>query len=67
VNGVLASAHSDWFLDRVMPESYVSQIPSIYQTIMTPMRAVYRVGGANAVKYLDANLKIVEVASKLSL
>lgn len=67
VNGVLASAHSDWFLDRVMPQSYVSQIPSIYQTIMSPMRAVYHVGGANAVKYLDANLKVVELASKMSL
>lgn len=67
VNGVLASAHSDWFLDRVMPQSCVSNIPAIYQGVMTPMRAVYYVGGANAVKYLDANLKVVEIASKINL
>lgn len=67
VNGVLASAHSDWFLDRVMPQSHVSHIPAIYQTVMAPMRAAYYVGGPNAVKYLDANLKVVEIASKMSL
>jgi hypothetical protein len=67
VNGVLVSAHSDWFLDRVMPQGYVSNIPAVYQTIMSPMRAVYAVGGANAVKYLDTNLKVVEIASKMSL
>jgi hypothetical protein len=67
VNGVLASAHSDWFLDSVMPQSYVSSIPSIYQAVMSPMRAAYHLGGASAVKYLDENLKIVEVASKMSL
>uniref|UniRef100_A0A383WKW5 Hint domain-containing protein n=1 Tax=Tetradesmus obliquus TaxID=3088 RepID=A0A383WKW5_TETOB len=67
VNGVLASAHSDWFLDPVMPQSHVSHIPAIYQTVMAPMRAAYYVGGPNAVKYLDANLKVVEMASKMSL
>jgi hypothetical protein len=67
VNGVLASAHSDWFLDRVMPQSYVSSIPAIYQAAMAPMRATYYVGGPNAVKYLDANLKVVELAPKKRL
>jgi hypothetical protein len=67
VNGVLASAHSDWFLDRVMPQSYVSSIPGIYQAVMSPMRAAYYVGGPNAVKYLDETLNVVEIASKISL
>lgn len=31
VNGVLASAHSDWLLDAVMPNAWAHRLPAIYQ------------------------------------
>ena len=31
VNGVLASCHSDWVLDRIVPARYAHLLPAIYQ------------------------------------
>ena len=43
VDGVLASCHSDWFLES-LPEwmrPSASRIPEIYQTVMAPARKIY--------------------------
>ena len=31
VNGVLASSHSDWFLDGVTPDAWAHHLPRVYQ------------------------------------
>ena len=42
VDGVVASAHSDWFLDGIV--SADTQI-KVYQTILAPVRLAYQVLG----------------------
>lgn len=37
VNGVVASAHSDWVLDDVVPPRMVPYLPEIYQAIFRPI------------------------------
>lgn len=37
MDGVLASSHSDWVLDDVVPPSTVPYLPAIYQTIFRPI------------------------------
>jgi len=46
VNGVVASTHSAWFLDSVMPTSLTHLLPAIYETCLTPARALYHLMGA---------------------
>jgi hypothetical protein len=42
VNGVLASSHSDWFLDPLAKRTFgVAVLPSLYQHILAPARAMY--------------------------
>lgn len=55
VNGVLASSHSDWFLDSVAEKLGMERfLPSIYQTLLAPARWMYRMAGAEtARKHLD--------------
>lgn len=62
VNGVVASAHSDWILDNLMPTSWVQSLPAIYQTLFLPGRVLYhllRMGPRSAleavVTLLDLN------------
>merc|ERR1711881_745879 len=46
VNGVLASSHSDWFLDSVAEKlGFVHLLPSIYQTVLAPGRWMYQLAG----------------------
>ncbi|CAL8466183.1 g5719 [Coccomyxa elongata] len=37
VNGVVASAHSDWVLDDVVPTGMVPYLPEIYQAVFRPI------------------------------
>lgn len=41
VNGVIASAHSDWILDYVVPSAWTRWLPSIYQALFFPGRVLY--------------------------
>lgn len=43
VNGVVASAHSDWILDNLMPTSLVKYLPAIYQGLFFPGRVLYHI------------------------
>jgi hypothetical protein len=54
VDGVLVSAHSDWFLEGRVPESWLAAAPAAYQAALAPARALYRALGADAVRSLDA-------------
>ena len=48
VNGVLASAHSDWLLDDLVPASWQPALPAIYQALFRPLFWVYRLRGPAA-------------------
>ena len=41
VNNVIASCHSEWILDDLVPDNYESYLPAIYQFILTPVRYIY--------------------------
>lgn len=48
VNGVLASAHSNWVLDDHVPEWATGYLPYIYQAAFAPFRVLYAAFGAAA-------------------
>jgi hypothetical protein len=49
VNGVVASSHSDWFLDSVFEAMGVTHwLPAAYQLILLPARVLYTVVGKDA-------------------
>merc|ERR1719203_1475571 len=54
VNGVLASAHSDWILDSLL-SGHESYLPSIYQALFFPGRVLYHTVGAKAANWLEVN------------
>jgi len=55
VNGVIASAHSDWVLDAWTPAWMSQYLPGIYQILFLPGRLLYQLAGAAAADYLDVN------------
>ncbi|CAK9029006.1 Sonic hedgehog protein [Durusdinium trenchii] len=55
VNGVLASAHSSWFLDGLFSAKLRGFLPSIYQTILLPGRCLYGIFGSRAADWLGVN------------
>jgi hypothetical protein len=55
VNGVVASAHSNWVLDDWMPASAVQSLPVIYQALFLPGRLLYQLAGPSAADMLDVN------------
>lgn len=55
VNGAVASAHSDWILDDVVPESWTQYLPYVYQAFFLPGRWLYYLGGSDAANFLDVN------------
>lgn len=57
VNGVAASAHSEWFLDGAFDALGLTHwIPSAYQMVLAPMRLAYYGLGKQA--YLDLYLRL---------
>ncbi|EFJ13332.1 hypothetical protein SELMODRAFT_446381 [Selaginella moellendorffii] len=46
VNDIVASVHSEWFLDSLFDALGVSQyLPSSYQLLLSPIRALYKLAG----------------------
>ena len=41
VDGVLASAHSDWFLEPLLPRATHRFLPAVYQAVLAPVRGIY--------------------------
>merc|ERR1712178_335800 len=51
VDGVQASAHSDWFLDSLAaPLGLTSTLPSIYQAVLAPARWMYHAVGSEVAR-----------------
>lgn len=44
---------SDWFLDAVTPSPLVRYLPSIYQAIFSPARALYRLLGPDKARAFE--------------
>jgi desert hedgehog protein len=55
VNGVLASAHSEWVLDKWIPASLTRYLPAVYQVVFLPGRCLYHLVGVTAADALDVN------------
>lgn len=54
VDGVVASAHSNWFLDSLLV-GHEEKLPSIYQAILSPGFLLYRAVGVQAADWLKVN------------
>jgi len=55
VNGVVASAHSNWVLDDWTPSSMSQYLPAVYQLLFLPGRLLYQLVGTPAADLLDVN------------
>jgi len=55
VNGVVASAHSNWILDDWTPSSMSQYLPAAYQLLFLPGRLLYQFVGTPAADFLDVN------------
>ena len=56
VNGVLASAHSEWILDEYTPKSLQKYLPALYQSIFGVVsRITLGLGGYQMADLLDLN------------
>ncbi|KAK9802866.1 hypothetical protein WJX72_001976 [[Myrmecia] bisecta] len=48
VDGFLASCHSDWILDSLVPAGCSHHLPAVYQALFAPLRLAYNLLGAAA-------------------
>jgi len=55
VNSVVASAHSEWILDSLMPSVCTRHLPAVYQAMFLPGRWLYHLVGPNAADMLEVN------------
>lgn len=55
VNGVVASAHSNWILDDLTPSTMSQYLPAAYQVMFLPGRVLYHILGTSAANFLDVN------------
>ena len=55
VDGVLASTHSFWLLDYVLPQQLIKHVPAIYQVLFQPIFWAGRLFGVAEVShFLDS-------------
>jgi hypothetical protein len=57
VDGVVASSHSDWFLDGLVS---VHTQDAVYQAVFAPVRGLYRVLGPTLAKKIAEDLGVVD-------
>ena len=51
VNGVVASSHSEWFLDSIAESlGLVHLLPTVYQAVLAPARGLYHMVGPQAAR-----------------
>jgi hypothetical protein len=53
VDGAVASAHSDWIFDDLVPASWSQYLPNLYQALFMPGQWLYHVCGVWAARALD--------------
>lgn len=51
VDGVVASAHSEWFLDAVVPVSMLPYLPAIYQGVLGFNRLLFWITGPRSAEF----------------
>ena len=56
VNGIVASPHSEWILDNVVPSSLRGYLPHIYEAILTPIYYIYLAVGPAIAEWLAEDL-----------
>lgn len=61
VNGVVASAHSNWILDDLVPLSWVRWLPAIYQGMFFPGRVLYHILCIGGPVALNAVVNLLDV------
>jgi len=59
VDGVVASAHSDWFLDGIVSADAQARV---YQVMFAPVRAIYRVIGPEWTREISEGWGVVDLA-----
>jgi hypothetical protein len=64
VNQVVASAHSDWFLEPFVPLKYEHFIPIMYQAILAPVRALYNMLGRVKAQRIQEEWGFVELIAR---
>ena len=64
VDGVVASAHSDWFLDGLVPAETQAWV---YQTMLAPVRVAYRVLGPERMTLVTEELGVVDFVREATL
>jgi len=52
VDGVVASSHSNWFLDELVPRSATKHLPDIYQAVLVVNRVLHALFGPAAAEAL---------------
>lgn len=60
VNNVVTSAHSDWFLEKIVPKSMHKHNHDIYQAVLSPARMLYHAVGADTVKRIDDEVNLAQ-------
>ena len=58
VNGVVASAHSEWFLEPYVPKSLSRYLPATYQAMLLPARVIYHLVGPKFARDFDENYDV---------
>ena len=53
VDGVLASSHSEWLLDNLVPAGLTPHLPAIYQLLFKPLFWLYKIVGAGVMQKFD--------------
>ncbi|XP_024520612.1 warthog protein 6-like [Selaginella moellendorffii] len=69
VNNVLASAHSEWFLDSIFDAVGATEyLPYAYQAVLAPVRAIYNIVGkeiyAKGYGAIDSCVNVAEFGTK---
>ncbi|GAQ90109.1 hypothetical protein KFL_006010050 [Klebsormidium nitens] len=64
VDGVVTSAHSDWFLERFVPAKYEHLIPAAYQAILAPVRGLYGMMGPARARHVQEEWGLVELFAR---
>lgn len=62
VDNVVASTHSEWFLDSMAPTPLIKYLPRIYDVCLIPGKLIYRIMGPKWAENLQEEVQIDEAA-----
>jgi len=64
VDGVVASTHSYWFLDAVVSDDHAHWVPSVYDAVLRPARALYSLMGPQWAESVQDRLDLEGAATQ---